>query len=375
MFQSAQSRRAYLVMIFDGLCASSASVILPLLRENYDIPYQIAGLLLAFLSIGNLASALLCGFLPRWWGVRKTALVFTSGMFLGYLLLSISGLPVFLLLGFLLIGLGKGSSMNHATVITGAEVEDKTKSVNLINALFAVGSLLAPLVYLVSGRIPVWNAPVIALTISGAIVWFMFCTMGIDKSRRAGAQKDDLSFLKDRHFWFTTAFLFGAQCVEISVTGWLVTYFKDQGILSAGLSEWTVTVIWGAMLIGRLLYAFVLPSSSRLRSLFLISCACIVTYSMLLFSSSGIAALVSLFLFGLSISGCYPIAIATANKTLSNASVGVLLPVAGIGAIVMPYITGAVAQEVGIHGGMMCSFAAIGIMLVFSFLMRRSQNT
>ena len=86
MFQSAQSRRAYLVMIFDGLCASSASVILPLLRENYDIPYQIAGLLLAFLSIGNLASALLCGFLPRWWGVRKTALVFTSGMFLGYLL-------------------------------------------------------------------------------------------------------------------------------------------------------------------------------------------------------------------------------------------------------------------------------------------------
>ena len=220
-----------------------------------------------------------------------------------------------------------------------------------------------------------WNAPVIALTISGAIVWFMFCTMGIDKSRRAGAQKDDLSFLKGRHFWFTTAFLFGAQCVEISVTGWLVTYFKDQGILSAGLSEWTVTVIWSAMLIGRLLYAFVLPSSSRLRSLFLISCACIVTYSMLLFSSSGIAALVSLFLFGMSISGCYPIAIATANKTLSNASVGVLLPVAGIGAIVMPYITGAVAQEVGIHGGMMCSFAAIGIMLVFSFLMRRSQNT
>lgn len=126
-----------------------------------------------------------------------------------------------------------------------------------------------------------------------------------------------------------------------------MTYFKDQGILSAGLSEWTVTVIWSAMLIGRLLYAFVLPSSSRLRSLFLISCACIVTYSMLLFSSSGIAALVSLFLFGMSISGCYPIAIATANKTLSNASVGVLLPVAGIGAIVMPYITGAVAQEVG----------------------------
>ena len=63
-------RNASLVMMFTGLGASSASVVLPLLREQYGLSYDFSGLLLAFLSVGNLAAALLCGFLPRFLGER-----------------------------------------------------------------------------------------------------------------------------------------------------------------------------------------------------------------------------------------------------------------------------------------------------------------
>ena len=374
MSDSKSVRNAYCVMIFDGLCASSASIVLPLLRQHYDVPYGIAGLLLAFLSVGNLAAALLCGFLPRVWGVRKTALLFTSGMFFGYLLLSVFGAPAFLLFGFLLIGVGKGACMNNATVITSAAVKDKARSTNLTNALFAVGSLCAPFVYFAASQSSYWKTPLLCLLLSGAVVWLMFRSMEFDKGRRGVRQKDDLGFLRDRHFWYTTAFLFGQQCVEISASGWLVTYFKDQNILSGPYSEFTVTVFWGAMLTGRLLYAFVLPASSRLRSLIVISLACAAAYALLLFSSSGPTALVSLFLFGLATSGGYPLAVASANNSLSNACIGVLLPIAGIGAIVMPYITGAVAEHAGIHGGMMCSFAALALMLFFAVLMRRTEH-
>ena len=61
--------------------------------------------------------------------------------------------------------------------------------------------------------------------------------------------------------------------------------------------------------------------------------------------------------------------IANAGK-MSSASIGIMLPTAGIGAIVMPYVTGAVAGAIGIHGGMMCSLAALGIMLLFSVLQK-----
>ncbi|MGN0975018.1 MAG: MFS transporter [Gemmiger sp.] len=365
-------QNAYLVMLFDGLCVSSASVVLPLLRQNYGLSYDFSGLLLALLSVGNLASALLCGVLPRWWGVRRTALTFTGGLLAGYLLLSVSGVPAVLALGFLCIGLGKGSSMNNATVAAGEASADRTKSVNLINALFALGSLCAPLLYLGAGMLPDWKAPLLALAVSGGVVWLLFWTMGLSSRRSDAAKRDDWSFLKDRHFWFSTAFLFGQQCAEISVTGWLVTYFKDQGILTGALSELTVTVMFAAMLLGRLFIVFVLPP--RFRSLLAMSAASLVSYLLLMSCQSGITALLCLFLFGLSISGTYPTVIAQANRSLSNASVGVMLPVAGIGAVLMPYLVGAVAEHGGIRAGMLCPIAALVLMLVFAVCIRRSEQ-
>ncbi len=363
-------RRAYTVMIFDGLCVSGASVILPLLKARYQLSYDLSGSLLAVLSVGNLVSALLFGILPRYWGVRRTALIFTSGLALGYLLLTFTGLPLLLLAGFLLVGLGKGSTMNHATVMIGNASADRTKSVNLINALFAVGSLSSPLVCMAAGKLPFPMAPVAALTLSGCAVWLLFFSIQTSGKGQQKEMPDDLSFLKDLHFWFSVLFLFCQQCAEISVTGWLVTYFKDQGILSGILSELTVTIIWSAMLVGRMSIAFLLPPSSRLRSLSLMAAGAFLTYLLLLSSTSGIMALAALFLFGLSMSGTYPTVIAQASRSLNNASVGVLLPVGGIGAILMPYLTGAVAQRIGLKGGMTCSLAALAVMFAAARLIR-----
>lgn len=373
MTNSKTIRNASLVMMFTGLGASSASVVLPLLRDQYHLTYDFSGLLLAFLSVGNLAAALLCGFLPRFLGVRRTVLILSLGSMLGYALMLLTGIPLFLLLGFLLIGFGKGTSLNNATVAAGDAADDRTGTVNLLNALFAAGSLAAPVVYLVSRSVS-WRLPLFILAAGGGVVWLLFQAMHLDPAPSSAREKSDTAFLKDRHFWYSAAFLFGQQCAEISVTGWLVTYFKDQGILTGIFSELTVTVIWTAMLIGRLALAFLIPATSRMYSLTLMSAASLVTYLLMLLSSNGILALITLFLFGLSISGAYPTVIARSNRSMSNASVGVLLPVGGIGAILMPYITGAVAEQIGIRGGMMCSQAALAVMLVFSVLLKRCES-
>lgn len=365
------ARMAYTVMIFDGLCVSSASVILSLLRKQYDLPYDLSGMLLALLSVGNLVSGLLCGLLPQFLGTKTTVLGLSAGLAIGYVLLVLSGNPAVLLLAFLLIGLGKGSTMNSSTVVAGQAETDKTKCTNIINALFAVGSLVAPVLYLASNQMSFWKAPLCALAVSGVIVWLMFAGMGLSSDRREAKQENDMGFLRERHFWYSVCFLFFQQCTEISVTGWLVTYFKDQGILSGALSELTVTVIWLAMLVGRLVIAFVLPPSSKLRSLVVMSVASLVTYALLLVSKNGVVALVSLFLFGVSECGCYPTGVAQANKTMNSAMMGVLLPVAGIGAIVMPYVVGAVAEQWGILAGMVCPGVTIVGMVWFAVLLKK----
>lgn len=373
---------SYSAILLSGLCASSASVVVPLLREQYAISYNFSGLLLALLSVGNLVAGLLAGILPRYLGRRLTMLIFTAGAAAGYFLLATVGLPAFLCLGFLFIGLSKGNAMNNVTVNIGMISADKTRGLNLVNAAYATGSLCGPFIYLIFSQdsLP-WYLPLFILALAGVCMWFFLFATGTgpaahtNTGKSAGkSMQDDWSFLKSRHFWYSVIFLLGQQCAEISVTGWLVTYFKDTSILVGAVSEFTVTIIWAAMLAARLIIAFVLPPNSRLRSLTAMSVACIVTYTLLLLSTSSVPAIISLILFGISIAGVYPTAIAQAGKDLSSASVGIMLPAAGIGAIVMPYITGAVASAIGIHGGMMCSLAALALMLVFSILLKKAKR-
>ena len=323
----------YLLMMFDGLCISGASVVVPLLREHYGLAYDLVGTLLALLSVGNLLSSFICGFLPRRLGIRKTALIFTFGIFLGYLMLVLFHAPFFICLAFLIIGLGKGSSMNNATVAAGSAAADKTKSTNFINATFALGSLMVPVLYTAAGRLPGWKGPLYAFTFFGLVIWIMFHMIGLSNVRLTGKNTEDRSFLRSPHFWLSVAFLFFIQCSEITVVGWVVTYFKDAGILSGSLSNWTVTVFWLAMLIGRLL--------------------------------------IFLFLYGLTAAGLYPTVIAQSAKNMNNASVGVMLPIGGIGAIVTPYLVGAVAEQAGIEAGMACPMVAILLSFLCALLLRK----
>ena len=153
---------------------SGASVVVPLLRDHYGLSYDLVGTLLALLSVGNLLSSFICGFLPRRLGVRKTALIFTSGLFLGYLMLVLFRAPFIICLAFLVIGLGKGSTMNNATVAAGSGTADKTKSTNFINATFALGSLMVPVLYTAAGRLPGWKGPLCAFFARSAASSYFF---------------------------------------------------------------------------------------------------------------------------------------------------------------------------------------------------------
>ena len=63
---------------------------------------------------------------------------------LGFCLMAVSGNPLWLLAAFFLAGIGKGSTLNASNVLAG-KAPDRTRSLNLIHAAYAVGALLSPL--------------------------------------------------------------------------------------------------------------------------------------------------------------------------------------------------------------------------------------
>lgn len=363
---------ACFAMFFNGLCASSGGVILAVLQERYQISYRWGGLLLAMLSVGNLAAGFAAGALPAHWGMRRTVLCFAGGSLLGYGLMTATGNPWFLLATFLFVGVAKGTTLNTSSALIAAYVPNKTRGMNLIHACFATGSLLCPLLiaFLSGARFP-WWAPMAGIAVCGAMLWLVFAAAGLP-GKEAGKEKgkNDWTFLRSLRFWILTGLIFFQNCAEISVTSWLVTYFKDAGILTGAAGKMTVTVIWSAMLAGRLCIAFLIPVRNSFRTLSVMSACCVVTYILLLLCKTPAAALICLALFGLAIAGINPTAVAAGNA-LSSEGIGVMLPAAGIGAVLMPYLTGAVAQTFGIWAGMMCTvFALIGMTVCALVLFR-----
>ena len=365
----------YTAFFLSGICAISSGVVVSLLQEMYGFSYGITGTLLSFMSIGNMAASFVSGILPSRIGSRKTVAILCSGYFLGYLLMTVSGIAAVLMLAFCMVGIAKGCALNNCTVLVGNNSPDRTRAMSLLHACYACGALICPFVI-------AWMAsrgqklPMIAIAVLGAVMWLVFMQARLPGKTGAagGKEKLEMDFLKSPKFWLLTGLLFCQNAAETSVTGWMVTYYRNQQILSGVWSTYTVTIMWGATLIARLLIAFVFPIRSTFRALAGMGLGCTVLYAAMMFSNQPLVAVAMLFAFAFAMAGVNPVAVAGVGKIMSPASMGVMLPTAALGAIVMPWIIGMVADTVSLQAGMICNLVpCIGIM-VLSVILRRMEN-
>ena len=102
----------------------------------------------------------------------------------------------------------------------------------------------------------------------------------------------------------------------------MVTYFKGSGIIAGTMAAYTVTVMWGATLVGRLLIAFVFPLKNPRKAMVGMSVLCTVFYVLLVMAHTQGAAIALLFAFAISMSGLNPTAVASAGRMTSVTSMG-----------------------------------------------------
>ncbi len=182
---------------------------------------------------------------------------------------------------------------------------------------------------------------VLVLAVLGLILWRVYITTPLRGRRKTGKKEvTDWSFLKSTRFWLLTGLLFCQNAAEQSVTGWMVTYFKGSGIIAGALAAYTVTVMWGATLVARLLIAFVFPFKQPRKAMVVMGVSCTIFYILLVQARSQGAAIALLFAFAFAMAGMNPTAVASAGRMTSVTSMGIMLPVAASGAILMPWVIG-----------------------------------
>ena len=359
-----------------GICAISAGIIVSILRDRYSLSYSFSGTLVSAMSIGNMLALMISGVLPGKIGEKGTTLILSSGAFFGYLLMAVTGGPVLLLAAFLLAGVSKGCTANKCTLLVSNNTDDKQKALSMLNAWFAFGALLCP--FLVSFLQRKSNTlPMLGVSFAGLCLWLLFLWAGLPGKPSGPERKNaaDYSFFRSPVFWILTMLLFCQNAAEYTVNGWVVTYYKNEQILSGPLAAYTVTVQWGLNLVARLLLAFVLKVKKPYKALAVMGVGVTIMYAVLLRMHSAVPALIVLGLFAFSIAGVYPMTIACTGEMMSSASLGFLLSFAGIGGIVFPWLVGIIADAAGLRTGMAVNLIPCAGIIVLPLLMIRHMKS
>ena len=399
---------AYFVFFVTGMASTILGTIIPNLREAYGLNYLVSGSLFTLHQTGNLCAVILAGFLPYLIGRKKSVTILYSGLAIGTILITASGLPILLMAAYSLTGVGRGTTSNITNVIVSESSENKGAGLNLLHAIFAFGALVSPFILLLcSSLFPSqgWRIALWILALCMIVSFFLFATSSLSNKaevRRSAAKKASSSelsasteravisgipFYKSFDYWLNVSILLFYLSGESGNMGWLVTYFKDTGLMGQTFAQMTSSIMWIMIMAGRLLAAAI--SGKVNKSLMILILAILNTAFFILMISTASMPLIIIGLLGtgFSMSGIYPTTLSTMKREYNSSplSTGFAIGIALVGGISMPVTVGAIAEKVtssalarglpieaaekaGVTSGISAIAVALSIMLILTVI-------
>ena len=383
-----KTRRTLLYACFyaffcNGLIALTQGSMLPDMKAAYGLTDTAGGLMLSAHSIGNLAAGFLSGVVGVYIGRKRTVICLSALAFLGMLLITLNGAPGLLFFAFILTGVGRGSVSNFNNGTVNAITGGSAAASNLLHAVFAVGAISAPMLFLLLKNLISWRAGVILVVLCGAasVLNLTRVTVPNDKPAPGGKNRSGgFGFMRDPGFLVLAGMMLFYLCSEYAINGWLVSYIQNKDALRAGFgatgealdqaisaySQTMATLLWAVILVGRLTCAWLSRRVSP-KKLMLIASACeAACFAAVLFSQTIPSVTLGVAGLGFFMAGICPMIYADAAP-YTNAypmATGILLSFGSAGGIAMPTLVGALADSHGFSSGMLAILAAIVLLVL-----------
>lgn len=326
----------------------------PFFQARYGVDLGTVGLIASLHFLGSATAQPLVGLIISRLSMRKVVASSVILMSLGASLIALAPVWSLALAGALLAGFGVGgvsAGLNTVYASVG------TRAVNLVNAIYGVGSIIAPLLLVgLAGFSLSWPfltvTALCGLTLLAARVWGIPDVPPITIAPPAG--RAGLLLV-----------LFGLLLIcyvglEVGLGAWLAKHLQSLGVGQAAL---VLSGFWGTFTLGRILTGFyggrVAPSS-------LVLVAGILTTLCALVAVLGSAPLAigAYLLAGLVASPIFGTTLAWVTHTLPARFIPFLLVSGNIGGVVMPALLGLLSAQFGIRaiplglamlGGVLCS--------------------
>lgn len=373
---------SYLYLI-NGIMALMVGALQPYLRSSYQISYEMSGFLISSHSIGNLISSFVSGLLPLYLGRRKSMLILCSAGVLAFLLILITGNPLFLILAFFLTGINRGAISNFNNAVITDVATGKAWALNLLHGVYCLGAFFGPLLVLFCARsgANTWTLAVLLELILLVSQLPMLLKLNIPRNhpRKKTGSSSGMGFLRHPCFLAACCILFSYLAAEQAVNGWLIVYLQDSGIMSPEFSQIMASVLWIVMLVGRLLSALITTRVKK--SVFLLGSAAgyLIFFCLLLFGRSPLTSAAGVIGIGLFMAGLYPTTVADVGDLAEEypMALSFLMTFGSLGAILMPSVIGLISQRIGILGGMstvIIAVAAAFLSIVWNAWLRRGSG-
>ena len=370
-----QENRLMAATLFVFFVSGASSVMLgnlmPFLKEVYDISYTYQGLLLSLPSWGNLVSIFLTGYMPTYFGRRRTVLVTAVWMAVAFCLFTFGiGGAALLPVACLMTGIARGGNTNFSNTMMSTLPGNKSAiGYNLLHGAFAVGAVLSPLALVACSKIDAngWRY------MTGGIIALCLVQLSVYGLMRLPAEnitknikQVDRSFLKNKAFWLAAAILFFYISTEYAIVTWLVTYFKDTGILSPEVSQMMTSLLWVVIFIGRMIGAALVGKVSRKIILLVDGVGLLVCFLVVFFSRSQLPIFLGIMGVGLFMATIYTSALALGTQKIKGNDLGVstMIFIGSTGGIITPAVVGFIAERAGIQMGMGTVVAVTFLLLI-----------
>ncbi len=373
-FKDKQKKRQFInsygTFLLNGMLSLSIGSLLPYIRYARGLEYAFCGLIVSLHSVGNLAASFASGALPALIGRKRSILLFNAAYAVSYLLIIFGGNNLCIALAFFMTGLARGATSNCGNTTVNQLAPGQAWILNGLHAMFSVGAFLFPLILtvLAGNGGENWIYVCYFMLAMGVISWLLYLGIPMEQSAAAKGKErgGGLAFFREPLFYLCTLTLFFYLCAEQGVIGWLVTYFKDTGLLDASLSQMTASVQWVMVLTGRLLTAWLSVKVPKERLMRLMGVGLVLFFGVLITGTSPVQIMIGIMGFGISMAGIYPTTVSFSGLMMEDYPMAwsYILTLASIGSVLMPSVIGKIADAAGIAVGM----SSVGVVVVIDFV-------
>lgn len=362
---------SYLGMLTFGIVLTTLGAILPSLIARFGMSKADAGTLFVVMSFGILVGSFVFGPIVDRRGYKGMLLAGIALIAIG--LAGIAYAPSVALLASMiaLVGVG-GGIINGGTNALVADVSagGRSAGLSLLGVFFGIGAVGVP--FALSMLLGAFSYAALIADVALLVLVPFFVTaltrFPAPKQPQGLPIADAGQLLRDPVLLLMGLMLFLESGMEITVGGWTATYFHEALGLNDQRALIFLSLYWFGMMLARLALGWLLRRAPAARVM--LGCIAIgFAGALLLVTTSSVAAAgAGVFLIGCGFAATYPVVLGFVGDRyaqLSGTAFSVVIVIALVGGMVLPYATGALGAVYGLRG----SFAIIPTALVLLALL------